>query len=174
MDHVRVGTIVSFDPNTYSCKVMLQPENVLSGWIPILSPWVGKEWGLFAPPGAGVAVAIIPREGELDAAMILPGFFNDEERPLSVEQGEFWLVHESGASFKLTNDGKLAVNDGNGASVTLNGDGTVSSTGTWNHTGDFNATGNVSDSVRSMAADRLTYNTHTHPVSGANTTAPTQ
>ena len=63
------------------------------------------------------------------------------DRPLPAPDREFWLTHQSGASIKLTNDGKLSLNDGHGAVVSLNGDGTISSTRSWTHTGSFHATG---------------------------------
>jgi phage baseplate assembly protein V len=143
IDQLRVGTIQSYNPDTYSCTVLLQPSGVITGWLPILSPWVGNGWGMFCPPGPGVAVSVIPREGMLDAAFILPGFFNDVERPISVPQGEFWLVHASGASFKLTNDGTVDFSDGNGATITLDGAGAVSTAGTWSHDGDMSVSGGM-------------------------------
>jgi phage gp45-like len=81
--------------------------------------------------------------GDLNAGYIEGRFWNDEDRPLVMESGEFWLVHENGQFVKLTNDGKLTVSDGDGASVALNGAGTVSSSGTWTHTGDVTVTGNI-------------------------------
>jgi phage baseplate assembly protein V len=162
LDHGKSGIVQNYDKTTYSCRVLIQPENELTGWIPIMSLWVGNGWGMFAPPAPGAAAIVLPREGLSDAAFICGALFNDVDRPRPVDQGEFWLVHESGASFKLTNNGALAINDGNGASVTLNGDGTVSSSGMWTHDGDFTATGDVTDSARSMADDRIIYNSHIH------------
>ncbi|MDD2795898.1 MAG: baseplate assembly protein, partial [Acidocella sp.] len=49
----RFGLVSSFDSATYSAKVLIQPENVLSGWLPIVSTWVGAGWGLAAPPPLG-------------------------------------------------------------------------------------------------------------------------
>jgi len=118
IDHPRIGTIQNYDPATYTCKVLLQPEGALTGWLPIQAPWVGNGWGMFCPPGPGVAVAVIPKEGSYDAAFILPGFFNDEEKPLAVAQGEFWLVHQSGASVKLTNNGEVTIT---APTINLNG-----------------------------------------------------
>lgn len=185
VDQVRMGTIQSYDPNTYSCKVLLQPEEVLTGWIPLLSPWVGNGWGMFAPPAPGAAVAIMPSEGGFDGAVLLPASFNDVDRPLPVPQGEFWLVHESGASFKLTNLGSLEITDNQGAIITLSGDGTVVSAGEWTHTGNLTVNGHIhsgniistgtiagaaiTDTTRSLSADRAIYNSHTHGTSGTPT-----
>ena len=51
-----------------------------------------------------------------------------------------WLLHKSGAFFKLTNDGKATFSDGHGASIALNGDGTITSAGTWTHNGAMEVT----------------------------------
>ncbi len=52
----RIGTVTSYDPNTYSAKVLLQPEGVEIGWLPITSAWSGNGWGLFSPPTSGDTV----------------------------------------------------------------------------------------------------------------------
>ena len=41
----RFAIVSSVDPSAYAARVLLQPEAVLSGWLPILSPWVGSGWG---------------------------------------------------------------------------------------------------------------------------------
>ena len=40
----RFGLVTSVDPATATARVTLQPENVLSGWLPLLTPWVGNVW----------------------------------------------------------------------------------------------------------------------------------
>src|SRR5260363_12451 len=35
----RHGIVTSYDPKTYAVKVQLQPEGVLTGWIPLKSAW---------------------------------------------------------------------------------------------------------------------------------------
>lgn len=151
----RVGIVASYDPNDYAVRVRLMPEDVLTGWMPVMAAWVGNGWGMFAPPTPGDLVDVRFIEGDLNAGMAYLRFFNDQARPLSVPSGEFWLVHKLGAFFKLTNDGKATFDDGHGAHVTLNGDGTISSAGTWTHTGQFTATTDVIGGGKSLK-------THTH------------
>ncbi|MFC3111407.1 phage baseplate assembly protein V [Undibacterium arcticum] len=140
----RLGTVQSYDPGNYAVRVALQPEGNLTGWIPLLSPWVGNGWGMFCPPTIGDLVEVQFQEADHDAPMSCMRFYNDKNRPLSVPSGEFWLVHKSGAFFKLLNNGSGTFSDGHGATVTLNGDGTISSAATqWNHTGPQHITGNV-------------------------------
>ncbi len=136
----RHGTITSYDPDAYAVKVELQPDGTLTGWIPLKSQWVGNGWGLFCAPEIGAAVEIDFQEADGGAGSAGLSFFNDVERPLSVPSGEAWLVHKSGASIKLTNDGALALADGQGAMISLAG-GMITSAGNWTHTGTFTANG---------------------------------
>lgn len=107
---VCMGLISSFNPNTWSVKVRLQPDDVETNWLPLAAAWVGDAWGLFAPPSLGDMVDVHFVEGSADAGFVGGRFFTDEERPLPVPSGEFWLVHRDGASLKLSNDGKMVLN----------------------------------------------------------------
>lgn len=141
---MRVGTVSSYDPVNYCVKVLIQPEGAETGWLPVTSPWIGNGWGFFAPPTPGDMVEIQFQEGHIDAGFVCLRFFNDSERPLTVSSGELWLIHKSGAFFKLLNSGAATFSDGQGATVTLNGDGTItSSAAQWSHTGPVNITGNT-------------------------------
>ena len=144
----KTGIVTSYDPANYAAKVLLQPENVETGWLPIRTPWSGNGWGMFCPPMPGDEVEVGFQEGGKQAGYIKLRAFGDRFRPLPVPSGEFWVVHKSGASIKLKNDGTLVMTDGSGAIFTLNGDGSSAITGKainttvpqWNHTGIFNAT----------------------------------
>lgn len=62
-----------------------------------------------------------------------------------------------------------------GGSTTLESTGNVEVTAPLLHvTGDITSGGQVSDVAGSMAAMRLTYNTHTHPETGGTTSVPNQ
>jgi len=181
----RMGLITSYDPANFAVRVQLQPEGFTTGWLPLCTPWVGNGWGMFCAPSINDMVTVHFLGGDLDSGFAESRIFNDVDRPLSVPSGEFWLVHASGAFFKLTNDGKATFSDAHGASVALNGDGTITSAASsWNHTGPINVTGNVavtggitasasiaatvnvtaganvSDSAGSMATMRTKHNTH--------------
>ncbi|MEA5115963.1 MAG: phage baseplate assembly protein V [Geobacteraceae bacterium] len=103
----RFGTVDSVNPANYSCKVKIQPEGLLTGWLPIASPWVGNNWGLFCLPMSGDMVDVHFDGGDLEAGYVSQRFYNDEDRPLSVTPGEFWLVHQSGSCLKFHNDGTV-------------------------------------------------------------------
>ncbi len=141
----RIGTVKSYDPNEYIAKVQLQPDSLITGWLPVASSWMGNGWGMFCPPSPGDMVSVVFINGDLNAGYVESRFWNDEDRPVAVDSGECWLLHKSGAYFKLTNDGKASFSDGQGATVTLNGDGTITSQASnWSHTGPMSIDGNVS------------------------------
>jgi len=63
-----LGTIRGYDPNTYRAKVLIQPEDQISGWMPIATKWVGSGWGMFAPPTDGDAVLVEFFQGDFESA----------------------------------------------------------------------------------------------------------
>jgi phage baseplate assembly protein gpV len=136
----RFATVASVDPARYAARVALQPEGVLTGWLPILTPWVGSGWGLVCPPSPGDQVLVLAQEGDSEHGVIAGGSFSDLARPPAAPPGELWLVHQSGAFIKLTTDGTVQVN------------------------GDLHVNGNVYDYHGSLAQLRGHYNEHTHAV----------
>jgi len=172
----RIGIVTSYDPTNYSVVATLEPDGVQTGWLSFASFWVGNGWGMYAPPSIGLRISVELIDGDLDAGFAELSLFDNDNRPLEVQSGEFWLVHKSGAYFKLLNTGAVTFSDSKGATVTMNGDGTITSrASTWNHTGDVNVTGkvsatsditssggNVSDQKSSMQTMRNEHNEHAH------------
>ena len=99
----RFGLVSSFDPDAYAAKVLIQPENVLSGWLPIVSAWVGAGWGLAAPLMPGAQVLVIAQEGDAEHGVIIGAVWSTVDRPLAAPAGELWLQHQSGSFLKLHN-----------------------------------------------------------------------
>lgn len=103
----RLGTVRGYNSADYCAKVMIQPENIETGWLPIASPWVGNGWGMFSPPTDGDVVMVTFQEDDFTAGIISMRLFNDGARPLNVPGGEFWLAHKSGSLLKFHNDGSV-------------------------------------------------------------------
>jgi len=124
--NTRQGTISGYDPSTYSVKVMIQPDGVLTGWIPLKSLWIGNGWGLFSPPSIGDAVEINYQEADGFGGSVGLRFFNDQDRPLPCPSGEFWLVHKSGSLLKFHNDGTVEAVTSSDLNATVGGNLTAS------------------------------------------------
>ena len=103
------GIVSSYDPVNYCAKVLLQPSGIETGWLPVASQWVGAGWGMFAPPSIGEWVDVHFQEDDIDAGYISLRLFHDAARPLNVQPGEFWLVHQSGSLLQFKNDGSVAL-----------------------------------------------------------------
>jgi phage baseplate assembly protein gpV len=130
--NTRMARVTSYDPKTYSCTVLILPEgdfpdagtSALSGWIPVQTSWSGNGWGVFCPPSVGDQVCVEHIEGDPGSGQIIGRVYDASHLPLAVQSGEFWLVHATDSFIKLTNDGKVTIDDQAGSTVTWNGDGT--------------------------------------------------
>jgi phage baseplate assembly protein V len=146
----RFGLVSSFDPSAYAARVLIQPENVLSGWLPIVSSWVGAGWGFAAPLTPGAQVLVIAQEGEAEQGVIVGAVWSQVDTPMAAPAGEAWLVHQSGSFLKLHNDGTIALQ----APVV-------------NVAGDLVVSGNISDLAGAhgtVASLRHAYDVHEHPL----------
>lgn len=125
----RFGIVRSYNPATFSVKVELQPEGVITGWIPLGSPWIGSGWGMFAAPSIGDLIRVDFAGGDPDAGIASMRAFTDVNAPVSVPTGEFWIVHKSGSALRFHNDGSVDVVSAGKLNVTVGSDATVNVTG---------------------------------------------
>jgi phage baseplate assembly protein V len=145
---VKYGTVTSVNAQSGMARVMIQPDAVLSGWLPVLTQWVGNGWGMVCPPSPGDQVLLVPQEGDIEQAIIIGRTFSRQSMPPVAPVGEFWLVHQSGSSLKLCNDGTIRV------------------------TGDLHVAGDVYDRVGPLSQLRTHYNEHTHSAGIIPATSP--
>lgn len=145
----RFATVSSVDASSATVRVLLQPENVLTGWLPVLSTWTGAGWGMVCLPAPGDQVFVVGQEDDADNGVVVGGAFSCKRSPPNAPVGELWLVHAKGASLRLTNEGIVRI------------------------IGDLHVSGDVLDSHGSMSHLRATFNSHTHMDSrGGQTTPP--
>lgn len=144
----RFGLVASVDPARYAVRVTLQPEGVLSGWLPVLSAWVGAGWGMVALPRTGDQVLVLAQDGEAEHGVVAGVAFSERARPPAAPVGELWLVHAGGQSLRLANDG------------------TVRITGDLHVEGSIFASGDITDGAGSLGRLRGHYDAHTHPPGG--------
>jgi phage baseplate assembly protein gpV len=140
----RFGVVVSVDPARYAARVQLQPEGVMTGWLPVLSGWVGSGWGMACPPSVGDQVMVLAQEGDAENGVIAGRSFSDLARGPAAPPGEFWLVHASGCFLRLQNDGTVRVQ------------------GDLHVVGNVFVTGDVSDGHGALSNLRAVYDVHVH------------
>ncbi len=159
----RFAVVSSVDPTRAVVRVMFQPENLLSGWLPLLSSWVGIGWGFCCPPSPGDQVLVLPHDGDPENGVVIGGIWHDNGAPPQTPSGELWMVHSSGSFLKLKSDGSIA---GQATQFTFQGNLTV--------TGNIVASGDVQDGSGTLARLRGHYDTHIHSVSGGTTSISNQ
>jgi phage baseplate assembly protein gpV len=186
----RIGIVSSYDPNTYSAKVYIQPEGTESGWLPISTAWSGNGWGEYAPPTPGDIVEVDFQEGGKLAGIIGARHYGDVFVPLKVPSGERWTVHKSGSFLKFHNDGSIELNAAGNLNATVAGQVNLAVTGkvvasasefdlngNLNVTGTITASGDIYDqgqTDQSVNHIRQVYDIHTHPAPGGTTNVPNQ
>lgn len=143
---IKYGTVTSVNSQNATARVIIQPDGVLSGWLPILSQWVGSGWGMLCPPAPGDQVLLVPQEGDIEQGIIIGRSFSAKQAPPVVPGGEFWLLHKSGSFLKLCNDGTIQLS------------------------GDLHVKGDVYDSHGPLSALRAHYNSHTHSITSQGLT----
>jgi phage baseplate assembly protein V len=191
--HTRMGTITSVNASNYTARVLIQPEGVLSGWLPIAATMVGSGWGLVSPPSNGEQVVVLAQEGDSEHGIIVGRVFSNDHQPPktytdqyakdktnNVQPGEIGLVHKNGTFLRLIGDrvlihGDLFV-DGQ---VRVTGDitsdknvlATLNVQAKKDVTAGVNMTAalNVSDKNGAVETIRVTYNHHQHGTSGPPT-----
>lgn len=130
----RWGTVQSVDPVRYVAKVLLQPESVLTGWLPILSPWVGSGFGAVSPPVQGQQVGVIADNGDHEHGIIIGGTWSQSSaapQPPStpgganaaVKPGEWAAFAQNGNYVRLSADGSVLFVNQQGMSVLMSADG---------------------------------------------------
>jgi phage gp45-like len=201
MAFAKTGLIASFEALAtgasnsprYRAKVTIQPEGLLTDFLPILTPWVGNGWGFYAAPNYGDAVLVVFLEGNISSGIIIGGINNIDNayidpgpqtttQPDGMAAGEAWMVHQTGTYLKFLNDGTVNITclDTNGDPTDLNINGNVVLTGNLTlqgaGLGNISATGNILDksgtNTDNMAGMRSVYNMHTHPTPAGESGTP--
>ncbi|MFM0630779.1 phage baseplate assembly protein V [Paraburkholderia xenovorans] len=103
------ATISSYDGNL-SVKVMLQPQNLESEWMPLGCIGVGDGWGVAVGPNIGDQVYVEFPEGDVNSGVITARAHNVEHPPMPVPAGEIWAVQKSGSFLKFLANGDVALN----------------------------------------------------------------
>lgn len=148
----RVGVITNYDPATYSVKVRIQPDDILSGWIPLKAVAVGDGFGIYAAPRPGDVVELHFQEDAIDCASAGLRFFGDGALPVKVPAGEYWIVHRSGSTLKFHDSGDVELVAAGSLSAAVTGSVTATVAGSLNATVSGDATFAIAGSLTSSAA----------------------
>jgi phage baseplate assembly protein gpV len=155
----RWGVVTSVNPAAMRVRVMIQPEDVESGWLPVMAMASGSVT-VWAPPTQGQQVFMVPDCGSADDYVVLGLGFSGTAQPPQVpnavgggnsvvQPGEFCAV--AGSTVLRVSTGGVFVK------------------------GNLVVDGDVSDAHGSLDRLRGNYDSHKHPgvTAGSSLTATT-
>lgn len=130
----RWGVVQSVDPVRYVAKVLLQPEGVLTGWLPITASGVGSGFGAVSPPVQGQQVSVIADNGDHEHGIIIGGTWSQSSAvpqppatpggaKAAVKPGEWAAVAQNGNYVRLSADGSVLFVNQQGMSVLMSASG---------------------------------------------------
>lgn len=188
-----IGIIQSVDPLRHLARVTVQPDNVLSGWLPLATPVIG--WQML--PAIGSQAVIVPRDGDKRNGVIVAYAYSNPNPPPQVPNAigtggtpnasntpmsgtESVLTGPSGAALRFCADGSVYIKaalhlDGplivNGPITSTHGDITTQA-------GNITASGDLNDysgTRGTVDALRTAYDAHKHSgvQSGGSSTSTT-
>lgn len=114
----KYGLITAYNPNNYTVKVLLQPEQIETGFIPLATVWVGNNLGAVFGPAIGDSVKLDFIDGSVQATVVNGRFFNNSAQPPLVQSGQAALVDSKGAFVRLNNDGTITLGAPSGITAT--------------------------------------------------------
>lgn len=119
----KIGVVTGFDAQRYAAKVLLKPDDVETGWLPVGSTLVGAGWGLLTPPSLGDQVLVHFLDGNLQAGVIGVRFYSAKSAPMGGSKpGEFLLVHASGSRLRFLENGNVELEAAQDLTLTVGGD----------------------------------------------------
>jgi phage baseplate assembly protein gpV len=179
------GIVSGVDPNRPAVKVRKQPEDVETGWLPILQQAAAGGWGVYTLPTLGMVAKIVPDSGIAGHWVVIGFAHNDRALPPKTPNsigsggvrstggvvatgGETVITHASGAFIRLTAGGAIIL-----SAPTVQIDGNLRVNGNIVADLDISDLAGVHNTVAGL---RAAYNGHVHaqdPDSRGDTEVPT-
>jgi len=147
---IRYATVQSYDPTNAAVKVMIQPDGVLSGWVPLPAIGVGAN-AVIAGPNVGDQVIIGAMEGAGEQYVVLARVFDSVGMPPT-----------SPGTMKPVESGEVGIFGPNGSYLHMAGGQIYASCTTFALTGTLAVTGKIT-ATQDVVAGTISLEQHLHP-----------
>jgi len=154
----RIGVVASVDPARHTARVTIQPDGVLSGWLPVQAiP------GAVTLPGTGDQVLLAPQEGDAEHMHVLSNVYSDANPPPKAPTGFSGGTDQGGNTATHTVPGSEWMVVKGATTIRVCADGTVYiKTSRLNVDADLHVNGDVFDKHGSLDRLRVNYDAHRH------------
>lgn len=167
MAQPRWGVVTSVDPAGPYVRVKLKPEDVLTGWLPVLASGAGGGWSVLTVPTPGMQALVIFDLGDAQNGVVIGFAHTTNARPAEVPASE-----GAGGTVNPTATPLAAgetVLTGPGGQVIRIGPAGIYMRGTVRIDGDLRVNGHVRDKTGTLDGLRQHYNAHRHAETGSTT-----
>ena len=124
----RDALVSSWDPQKHLAKVIYQPEEQESGWLPVHTMSAGNGYGLMTGLTPGDQVEVTHQEGDFDDGAITSRVHSEQAPAPTVYSGEQLLLTPWGSKIYFAKDGSVTILDQSGASFKFDGSGNLTIT----------------------------------------------
>ena len=124
------GYVTSF--NGVSCKVMLEPSGIETGWLPVCSAYVGSGFGFLQDIEENTECTVVFEHGDINCGKIVAFHFHDDNPPSIVPgSGVAIFKHKSGSTIQFNDDGSVNITAAGGTTITsdIKVNGSIETTG---------------------------------------------
>lgn len=125
----RYAIVREYDPETNMVLVayynpVTDADDLLSGWLPLLVPFLGlgddtdagsgPSWGIVDPPNIGQRVIVMCQGGDFNSGLVVGGSYSDISPVPTIDgeytqDGEYLIKHKSGSFLKFYNNGDVKI-----------------------------------------------------------------
>jgi len=176
--YTDLGIITSVNPSDYTVKVLIQPQDMETGFIPYCTPF----YGFVAPPKGGEQCLVLYHGGNNNvpiAALLIywdNGRVQGQNQSGDIQPGEILLKNQSGSYIKLSNDGTITIKAING--IVLDTDNTeckgnvIIDNNLTANSGSINMTNGNFNTSQDVIAGTISLKTHVHSDPQGGDTGP--
>lgn len=124
----EVGVVDSYDPETHSVKLKMQPYEHLTGWIQLPTHHIGNGYGLAIGASPGEQFYVSFRNGDQSTPYITGRVYSDQEQPPKVESKEINLSNFKKTKIFFDKDDNMTFEHSTGTKTVYDKSGDVTHT----------------------------------------------
>lgn len=165
----RWGVVASVDPAGPYVRVKLKPEDVLTGWMPVLQQAAGGGWSVTTLPTPGMQALVIFDLGDAQNGIVVGFSHSTGARLASIpaSEGAGGTVNPTATPLAA---GETVLSGPDGQAIRI-GPAGIYLRGTVMIDGNLRVNGHVNDKIGTLDGLRQHYNAHRHQETGSLTQA---